>query len=93
MLFNLDPILYPWNVCALEAILMARLGFASDAKGQPLIYEAKRTPTVLWNGLVFSKSLTQFMEASGRFKQKMGFTLGEAQLRVRRERHMLGRGK
>ena len=88
LLVNLDPILYPWSVCALEALLMARLGFACDAKGQPLVYEAKRAPSVLWNGIVFAKSLSQYIESSVRFGVNHGISLGEAQIAVRRARHM-----
>lgn len=85
---NFVPDYKGWDVCGPAALLMSRLGYVADSRGQPLVFDGVRNQYAHWNGFVAARHVRSFKEIRAQWEEKNGTTFKEKQLKIRQQYHL-----
>ena len=66
-----------WDMCASEALIEAKMGICTDARGKALIYDHNLTDYTIKEGIIIAKNMKVYNLARQRCMENLGITIEE----------------
>lgn len=61
-----------WDMCASEALMLARMGVVTDASQRPIIYDHTKNNYTIREGIIMAKNKKVYDVCAKRIQEKLG---------------------